>query len=501
MSDQSGDESVDLNIIRNPNSPKFLDELQSAYLYLRPDQAEKFFKIILSFFDKKIEIDTGKEILSCLCNVLSKEAFLKIFIKKDFAPSLPFTKKDYIDDLFDVLYVIVTRYPQAFDENLSACFSKKIKNRGEKSLMIITTFSQHFNEIDDPWPMLNLLFTCSERFTKPDIVDSYSALLSTLVQNYPEFRREHGEDSWNVVTDMLDKITDNSKLETLYSSLCGMAESLKKVKFPFNVAKDHLRDKALAPYILNLFLLLPLRSSKDLEDRVLIKMLLKQAKTSKTASLVLFKLAENEGIAKILANDPIWLNTDIPNIVDTLRLLLVIFKHQELRLVIAESVEFLDFLLRILKLKQYNGIVCTIIRRIDLTPELLKNLSTSNFLIKFISQSTEKIASEESFRDALLLVDKIADTCEKEQLCNTRDMSYTRELIQSCNWIFSKLIVGKAGLDNLFEDATLVAIKLCKIPRCAKKLTELSAIEYFEKIKSDPEKKSIARAFLKAINE
>ena len=132
-----------------------------------------------------------------------------------------------------------------------------------------------------------------------------------------------------------------------------------------------------------------------------------------------------------------------------------------------------------------------------MTPELLKSLSSSNFLSSFISQSIEEIASEESFRDALLLIDKIAGTCEKEKLYK---LCYTRELVQSCNWIFSKLIVGKAQFDNLFEDATLVAINLCKIPRCAKKLTELSAIEYFEKLLKDDSKKKIARKFLKAIN-
>lgn len=498
MSDRSGDESVDLDIIRNPNSSRFLDELQSAYLYLRLDQADRFFKIILSFFDKKLEIDTGREILLSLCNVLSKDAFLKLFIRKGYALSLPFSKKDYIDDLFDVLYVIVTRYPQAFDEDLCTCFQKKIKNRGEKSLMIITTFSQHFNEIDNPWPMMNLLFS-SDRFTKPDIVDKYSALLSTLVQNYPEFRREHGQDSWNIVSQMLGQVTDVSKLPILYSSLCGMAECLKRVNISFEIIKVHLKDTTIAPYALNLLLLLPLRNSKDLEDRVLVKILLRQAKTNKSASLVLFKLAENENTAKILAKDPIWLNTDIPNIFDTLRLLLVVFKHEDLRLIIAETVEFLEFMQRLLELenKEINGIICTIIRRLNLTPDLVKVLSSSNLVSNFIDQETKKNPTSDSFRDALLLVQKLAETCVQEDLCSK--LTYIRDLVQSCSWIFSKLITDDTY--ELFDDATLVAIKLCQIPKCHKKFSELSAPEYFAKIPKDSSQKKIAKKFLQAMNE
>ncbi|OHT13218.1 hypothetical protein TRFO_16649 [Tritrichomonas foetus] len=485
MYDNSIVESVDLDILKKPESNRFIDEIQSAHVYLTLEQSTPFFNIVLSHFDKDLAIDKGKEILHCLSKILSVEDFLKVFVKKNFAVSLPFLRKEYIDDLFDVLYVIVTRAPEAFDEELCACFHKRIKNRGEKSLLLITIYAQHFNEFDNPWPMLDLLFHCSSRFSKPDLAARYAALLSTLVQLYPEFRRGRGKEAWNTITDILSQVDDPPTLSSLYNSLCGISVWVKRCDFPFSVAKKHLKNPELAPSVLSLFLIIPLRG-KELEDRVMVKFLLKMAASNGRATLVLFKLAENEGVATILAEDPIWLSSDIPQIVDTLRLLLVVFQHRDLRLVIAQSIEFSDFLQRLLDMKNESilGIVCVIIRRIDLTPELVKDLSNSSIIMNFINVA-KQIGTNEAKRNILLLLDKIGK------------VAYTRELVQSCERI-TQMILDKG---DLFEDATIVATGLCRYRRCAKKFSELYLVEFFTKLMKNRDYKKMATKFLKAVDQ
>ena len=319
MNEHSIVENVDLDILKRPESNRFLDEIQGAYVYLTEEQTVPFFNIVLSHFDKELQIDKGKEILHCIARILSVDKFLRIFVRKNFAISLPFMRKEYIDDVFDILYILATRCPNAFNDQLCACFEKRIKNRGEKSLVILTIYAQHFNDVDTPWPMLDLLFHKSDRFKKPDLAAKYASLLAVLVNSYPEFKRGRGKESWETIVEMLAaEDYDNKILKALYNALCTIARFIKNPQFPFNIAKKHLQIQDLASDVVSLFLMIPLRG-KDIEDRILLKTLLKLAQSNSKVTLALFKLAENENVAKMLAEDSIWLTTDIPQTLDTLR--------------------------------------------------------------------------------------------------------------------------------------------------------------------------------------
>ncbi|OHS95202.1 hypothetical protein TRFO_02137 [Tritrichomonas foetus] len=476
-------EPCNLEILKNPEQRGFLDEIQSAHVYLTNDQAEEFFIIVLSHFDKDISIENGKAILHSICRILSKDEFLKVFVAKDLSSALPFSKKNYLEDVFDVLYVLVTRYPQAFNESLCARFQRKIRNKGEKSLLILTIYSQHFNEIDNPWPMLELLFSEFNRFSKEDIAGKYASLLAVLVQSYPEFRRAKGAEAWENVCQLLS-IENDEILDQVYNSLAIIANSIRHCEFPFQYILEHFQHQSLQKSIVSLLLVVPLEGSK-LKDYGFIKSLVKIASENPKALLVLFRLAESKSIAQILVEkDPSWMEKDIPNLIDTLRLFLVVFQHKQLRPFIATATEFYNLMLRLIDEKNESiiAIVCIIIRRLDLTEEVIAELSSTGFIMTFM-ETVREMNTIGSSRYGLLLLDKIAKSY------------YTKELVQSCEWV-SKLIKARG---DLFEDAAVVATGLCKYRRCEKKFKELYMIEFFLKLKKDPESKKIASKFLKAI--
>ena len=479
-------DSADLEILADPNSKHFLNEIASVHLFVTHDQILEFYRLILSHFNNPdLDITCGKEILRALCKVLSiSDFFLKAFVDNNFAATLPFGNRKYLDDILDLLYVLVQRAPRVFDSTVASQFGSRIKNRGEKSLMLLALYSQRFNEVDNPWPMLDLLFSETARFSKEDIAGQYAMLLSTLVQSYPEFRRARGQAAWDTVCGLLN-IEKPAVLMSVYNACCGITANVKKCRFPFEWVKVHFAIDELKPYVLSLLLIVNLEF-EELRDKVFVKSVVKLAHDNRKGVLALMRLAQDKAIAQALVEDCNWMEEDLPTLIDTLRLFLIVFQHKPLRGMIASVPEFLVFLSRVTNEEDENlyGIVAKILRRIDLDEEIMSDLSNSCFLQEYLDMA-QTIDKDGAWRAAILVLDRIAQ------------VGYTRELLKSCD-VLVKLIKTN---EELAEAATTVATTLCQYKRCAKKFRELGMIEYFKKLYKVPETKRMAARFLNAIGD
>lgn len=477
---------ADLDILSNPSSKHFLDEITSVHLFVTHDQIVDFYQIVLGHFsDPNLDVACGKEILRAICKVLSiSDFFLRAFVEHNFASTLPFANRKYLDDLLDLMFVLVHRAPRVFDEEIANQFRSRIKYRGEKSLMLLAFYAQKFNEVDNPWPMLDLLFQESERFGKEDIAGQYAMLLSTLVQTYPEFRRARGEASWNAVCELL-VIEKTDVLMNVYNACCGITSTVKRCVFPLQWIRVHFLNDELMPYVLS-FLLVANLEYEELRDNVFLKALVRVAHESRKAALVLMRMAQDRIIAQKLVEDCTWMEEDIPSMIDTLRVFLVVFQHKSLRPMIADVPEFVVFLSRLTGAKNEGlyAIVCKLIRRIDMDHEFVADLSNSCFLQEYMDMAYA-IGTNGAWRSALLLLEAVAKVC------------YTRELLKSCD-VLAKIIKSE---NELCDDATMVATTLCGYKRCAKKFRELGMIEYFKKMYRIPERKRLAGRFLNEIGD
>ena len=477
---------ADLEILENPSSKHFIDEITSVHLFVTHDQILKFYQIVLSHFSNAdLDVACGKEILRAICKVLSiSDFFLRAFVNNNFAEALPFANRKYLDDLLDVMFVLVHRAPRVFNEDIANQFRSRIKYRGEKSLMLLCFYAQKFNDVDNPWPMLDLLFQESERFSKEDIAGQYAMLLSTLVQTYPEFRRSRGEAAWNAVCDLLS-IEKTDVLMNVYNACSGICSNVKRCRFPFEWIRVHFVNDELMPYVLS-FLMVVHLEYEDLRDKVFVKALVRVAHESRKGALVLMRMAQDRMISQHLVEDCTWMEEDMPSMIDTLRIFLVVFQHKSLRPMIASVPEFVVLLSRLTNAKDEGlyAIVCKIVRRIELDKEIITDLSSSCFLQEYID-TAKVIDTPGAWRSVMLVLDRIASVC------------YTRELLKSCETL-AKII--KSG-NELSDDATTVATSLCVYKPCAKKLRELGMIEYFKKLYKVPETKKIAARFLNAIGD
>lgn len=496
--DERAHDPINFKILKNPDAREFIDELHNASLDLDPETAPKFFKVIMANFDKQIDPDKGKEILHTLCRVLSTESLLKIFVRKQFPKYLPFQPKEYINDLFDLLYVIVTRCPEAFDKDLCSGFMKRIKYRGEKSLVIIRIFSQHFDEVDDPWPMLDLLFQCADRFTKQDLVSQYANLLSILVQVYPEFRRERGELSWNVISGLLTEFPVNEEhipiLKTLYTSLSNMADTLRKVEIPAEAIKEHIQNDYLAESVTSLLNNLPIHKYRELANSLFLKCLLKRAINNNSAMQALMRLAENAAVAKLLVRDPTWLNRELPSFEDTLSLLVVVFKHVEIRDKLARTLEFTEVLEKMVQTDEID-LACKLVRKLDLTEDIIRDLLGSSFITLLLDIYD---GDDQINKAILLLIKKLTESCLEEQAFIEKP---PKELVYACTFV--EMILRNYKFDDpktadMHYLAAKVATKLGNYTKCARKFYDDHVISDFQKKLKNPDYAPIAKKFLKS---
>jgi hypothetical protein len=488
---------IDLKEFQDPRSPAFIERLAIARRLLTHSQIREFYQIVIAHLWADVDITTGKEIIRAICGCIAiGEYFCNVFIDHGFASQLPFNST-YQNDVFDLLSVLLDRDRggRAFNEELVAQFRTRISKRGEKSLNLISRFATKFNEVDNPAPMLNLLFSEYHRFSRPDVVLSYIKVLAYLVRTFPEFRRDQGDNAWVHITALFDESYIPSHPEiipAIYDGCCLIADVVKTVAFPFRHAKNHIANPDLAPSVLTLLLVVQL-DYNELSDMSFLSSLLRFArKGEKNASLALMRLAENHEIAdKLIANCG-WLELNLPDEIYTLRLFLVVFQHEDLRCRFTDCREFLTFLKTLIRSKLGSeeggqALICRILRRVPMTDDFVKDLTMECVITEFMAKAAK---SDPKFRNGsttsvMLILQRIAE------------QSYTKDLLMGCDMI-AKMLQAR---NEHFLLAAGLAVTLAVHKPCAKKFRELGVVEVFGSLKKEPAGKKLAAKFFEAIGD
>ncbi|OHS97205.1 hypothetical protein TRFO_36627 [Tritrichomonas foetus] len=477
-------DSCNLHYIKHIDEIEFKDELKKSPYTLQLDHASTYFKIVLSHFRHQIPKETKHIILTTLYKILSTDEFLDVFVTEGFAPILPFSHKDVLDDLFDILFLLVTKAPQVFDEFVSNSLSKLVRYRGLRSIIILAIYSEKFSTFKNPWPVVDILFKEKDRFLKADICIQYCALLANLVMNEKEFMEKRGSNAFEVITSLLNS-DQNSIVVSAYSYLCIIINKIPYCEVPFEILKEQLKNHHFTNSVLELLLISPIEDENSMYDKTLIKNLLRIAGSgSKLALMVLLKLAKREDIASLLVEDPVWMEKELPSLVDTLRLFLVVFGHKNLRSKITTDPEFPLFLNSLIDTGEIErmSLCLLILRRVDpLSEELIQDLNDSEFVTKFIEYE-ERNGSDEAIYDAILLIDTIGKRF------------FTRDILKACKNL-------NGYLRTHFEQAAAAAINLCAHEKYAKKFRDLGMVDFFKKKKKDQSKRKRSMLFLRAIGE
>lgn len=474
--------SANLLSLKNLRDPGFAAALSNMHVYVTPENIGNYTKALLDHFrnETQLEFSTGRRILQQFCHILSNEEILDSFNEQKLALLLPYKTKRFQDDLLDVLYVLITRSPYIFDEKLASSFERMIQYRGKKCLILLTKYSQQFNALKDPWPMLDLLFHYSERFTAIDTAAAYISLLSLLCQSFPAFRKGRSKISWELMLSFIE-FDDNEILIALYQSLAGIMSVDKSNKVPFKNVKEHFNNRELRPFVISFLMVSPLDPIITSDDHI-VKVLLKQGRTNNKATLLLMKMSKTIETANLLASNTKWIQNPLPEYIETFRLFLVLYSHASLRPILMKSPQLITLLteLNSNKLKSMTILLCNTLRRMELTEDFILALSSAGFIKKYFQRGIDN--------DAVMNILLFADSISR--------VRYIDELKMVCT-----LIVGMLQKpDDKYPMVCQVGIDLSKHRVCNNKFQKIGvSILLSQQLNNELTKKQ-ANRFLKALS-
>ena len=398
-----------LAALASVNDGSFVSELRKADRSLKPEDASEFFEILCGHLRTIQDLEIASEIYLAIEKVISQKKFLDVFVSGNFLNRLPFTRKAHFEMLLDVVYTVVDRAPNAFDADFAEKFQGIIRHRGRKCLIVLAMYARHFNNLQDPWPMLDLLFYEEERFTVIDVVCQYVSLLSLLCQSFPDFRRSRGENCWDVITGVLEREDTDEVLAACWEAVTGIESFEHTHAIDYKLLQRQFAHAELRSSILSFMIVSPLVGF--VADAKFVGNLLKAAKKDTRAGLVLMKLAKGDGVSGMLSEDTAWMALGLPNVIDTLRIMLVVFSHPAAKDAIRQAPELVQLLnsLNKVRARAMTTLLAVVVRRLELEEEAIKELSESGFFTRFFERG-------DSLKDVVLMAETVARVCFVHEL-------------------------------------------------------------------------------------
>ena len=478
------DNDFHISNLEKLSNPKFIETLESAPLSLPKKKSKSFFKTIFKHFEtKELTNDLAIKILQTIVKVFTNDARLKDFIDENYFLKLPFNEQKYHDEIFNILYFVFITFPSALSQEMVENMKILIQSNPKKSLILLSIYAQHFASLDNPWTIIDLLISEGKYFSTEDISQNYISLLSFLNKYFPEYRDNRSKHCWNQIYQILSSFHNNVKIASAcYQGFCSIAEdTTESYQLPIDHIINHLQNEQLQNYVLALLDIAKV-PEKDALTRKLLMNLIKIAESNVKATLVLMQLCEFTSVALELINlSSFWMEKELPTIIDSIRLFIVILKHNETRIKIAETPEFIRLMNLSLKIEKdvIIPLDCTIMRRIPLSNELILALSAINFFETFFKEAheSENFSTKHS---AFLLTDTLTRFC------------FTKDMIFMCDWCAEEIM--KEG--NFAEQATLVAIRLSQFQECKQRMKENHLKSFFKKKQNEGKIKAIETKFL-----
>lgn len=477
------EQNVNFQVLSTPRDKRFMRELRTAPYFVKKNELPDFFSILLGHFQKRIHSRTGNAILLSICKSFYDDDAIEIFAKERMIDLLPYAQKEYRTQLLDLLYILVSKIPDIFNEKIATQIAPLADAEPRKVLTIIAIFAQSFDEVHDPFPMVDILFRHTESFKAIECADDYISLLCWLMANKPTFRKERNKHCWTYICDMLS-LKNIAILNTCYYAMCSMAEIDKKLVdecgYPVPALSRDIRRRPIQSAALSLLVRCPPKSdTRKMED--ILQSLIAAAGDNEKAALILMQLSTDSVNALRLLQIPQWMHRGLPGAVDTMRLFCILLLHTDLKPIVVETPETIDLLCGLLSSNSVGmtGAISTIIRKLPLTPEFVQSLSESGFLGSYFSSVLEN-EDVDVLMSALRLLDALSRIC------------YVREMGEMVDTVV-RLIKETNPLSNA---AASVAVDMCRHSKCATLFKQNKLPEFFRKPSEDPKMKKYGDRFL-----
>ncbi|OHT08637.1 hypothetical protein TRFO_22712 [Tritrichomonas foetus] len=490
--DNLDDDTINYNVLNDPNHPNFAKELANATRSIPIDKIERVYATLLGHInDKNLNTKTGGQILMAIRKFCHAPELLAKFTEKDIL-LLPNKNEEYDNFIFTVVYDLLHLKPSLFTKEFvnKHNFGMCVKRCPHLILSILSRYAQDvvnnkFN-FDTPWPFVDILIKESDLFLSTDEKLEYISILIYLCQNDPLFRRKRLNDCWEIVVKALDGKPESRQIYIALNYLRDVYKMIKEMpELPIVRIINDVHTVELQGPLLALLADAADADPLSIRDAELTQKLLNIAERNESlkATVVLMKLSENEKIAREILTDGYWFVKKLPEPVDTLRLFLAIFKHQSLRAEMARLetfIPFLNYMVEELGTPGVLTILCTIVRRVPLSRDVVLQMAKDDFIHNYVTRALEINTEDDSnvvTHSLLLFVNTIAEFC----------------YLPEYNTLLKLVVDTTMQVEALCEIASFVAVTLAHYSQCAEKMIDMRLKEYFEKHLKDKEHKRLAK--------
>jgi hypothetical protein len=459
--------------LSDPANPNFMHELTNSPANLQATQSVEFFANVMGHFrnSRKLQQQQGNRILTTIQALLDKEYHREAFIAGDHALGLPYNDPRFLGAVLNIFLKIVNVDPQAITTEIANAFAQLIPKDPTKSLILIATYAKKFADIQNPWGLLDLLFRHSTDFANPDIVGDYIRLLCYLCYEFTEYREARVKHCWNQISSMLVS-DDITTITYCYDALCALLRFNPDGILHIDVLSVHLASEETVESALSILSLRQLGPRNFSQCPQFLPNLICAATRTVHATLVLMDIAKGHNGALKVLEDPQWLLRPLPQLVDTVRLFLVVFHHKSLRAMFLTIPQFFPFLRILVGLRDRGilAVVATVLRRLPANAEHVHLISESR-LLHDLADVASALHDRISLGAALLVADSVGN------------IAFVEELVEFCDIIAD--CAGDAG--DLGKRASFVAARLAKYPECRAILSKCNLGQLFDERQGDPQ--------------
>jgi hypothetical protein len=398
-------------------------------------------------------------------------------------PFLPCGEDDD-DNVFaasmSVFLVLFDAYPELLETDFKEKMAIVLRRDAMKAIVFLSIYAQAFGQRSKDWDLIDFLFRHQKTFLKNACGTELLSIVYSLSSRLAIFRQERKRQIFELFTLAL-RSPDEKTISVCYSGLCYLVgqprEASIESELDFGQVVHHLsiegvRDDCLA-------FLVRLRELPCLPE--LVFALLECATTKREAVLCLLNIAAGPDGAGLIVQRPAWLDSDLPTLLDTLRLLLAVLTHSGARRMLARLPQLSAFLRRLIVNEsdpRALTYVSSIVKKLELNERILRKMSESG-LLQELFKRVRKSRNEMELRAALVVLMQVGE------------VGFSGEYLIMLPTL-KRILEAEGALESWAVEAAAI---VSKYGLCAQKFKELRVDQIFEGLKGVREYAEYVRVF------
>ncbi|OHS96838.1 hypothetical protein TRFO_09728 [Tritrichomonas foetus] len=370
----------DKHIKMNPDDPRFNSFIEYQVENIEVFQFPQFYQIISPYII--YSCDVTKIIITNIVKLINKnEEFLDKIYESRFVSAVN-VEKNIEDEMLEILANFFIKRPNFLNGTFNRLIAYFINHKPNDILALYSIYVHNLEAIEDPFPILDFLRSYARIFLNINAGVKFIDLFYYLIKEYLEFQQSRVHIFRPIFTAFARSDLD-----------CVVATALKAI---FDLYDDsfQINLKVLLQYVsnpnLSKYSLAVIERINDYpKSKSFVISVGSQCDSTKIASNILLKFASlSHEHASLLSTSTHWMKSKGEH---NARIFLYLFSIPELRKNLSESPYFPQFLVNTAKLGNSTIVefIGAILRRIEVTPELLDKLEELKFFIIMIHATKE----------------------------------------------------------------------------------------------------------------